>query len=66
MSETSGEFSMRESNRQGTSARGAEYRHGAILASDRPLESDAGEAKVSNYPRALATALIAARHATRE
>ena len=32
------------------SARGAEYRPGAILAADTPfLESDAGEAKLSNY-----------------
>jgi hypothetical protein len=39
----------------------------ATTPSDTPFaESDAGEAKLSNYPRALATALIAARHATRE
>jgi len=44
----------------------AEHRHSGILASDTPFaESDAGEAKLRNYSRALAMALIAARHAPR-
>jgi len=65
---TSGEFSVREPNRQGHECLGsAEYRHGAILATGTPFaESDTGEAKLSNCSRALATALIAARHAPHE
>jgi len=59
MSVTSGEFSVREPNRQGHEWFGGRRnnRHGGILASGTPFaESDAGEAKLSNCSRALAAA----------
>src|SRR2546430_1010898 len=49
---TSGEFSVREPNRQGHECSGsAEHHHSAILATGTPFaEGDAGEVKLSNYP----------------
>jgi hypothetical protein len=62
---TSGEFSVRGPNRQGQELSGsAEHRSDGFSQPARlSSKSMQGEAKLSNYPRVLATAPIAARHA---